>query len=126
MQKVRSFLKSWEFFLIILLAVMCAVFKITDASRIAAELPTGGMSSFGASFISLFSMSLDPFLIMFVYYGLERPYIGANVQEAVRKPFRQFVPEKHSRRHIDSLERDDQPFKIVAERHFPFFLRCAK
>ena len=35
MQKVKSFLKSWEFFLIILLAVMCAVFKITDASRIA-------------------------------------------------------------------------------------------
>ena len=35
MQKVRSFLKSWEFFLILLLVVMCAVFKITDASRIA-------------------------------------------------------------------------------------------
>ena len=35
MQKVKSFLKSWEFFLIILLAVMCLVFKITDASRIA-------------------------------------------------------------------------------------------
>ena len=36
MQKLKSFLKSWEFFLIILLVVMCAVFKITDASRIAA------------------------------------------------------------------------------------------
>ena len=36
MQKVKSFLKSWEFFLIILLAVMCLMFKITDASRIAA------------------------------------------------------------------------------------------
>ena len=35
MQKVKSLLKSWEFFLIILLVVMCAVFKITDASRIA-------------------------------------------------------------------------------------------
>ena len=41
MQKVKSFLKSWEFFLIILLVVMCAVFKITDASRIAVD-------SFGA------------------------------------------------------------------------------
>ena len=35
MQKVKSFFKSWEFFLILLLAAMCAVFKITDASRIA-------------------------------------------------------------------------------------------
>ena len=35
MQKVKSFLKSWEFFLIILLVVMCAVFKITDAARLA-------------------------------------------------------------------------------------------
>lgn len=35
MQKVKSFLKSWEFFLIILLVAMCVVFKITDASRIA-------------------------------------------------------------------------------------------
>ena len=38
MQKVKAFLKSWEFFLIILLVVMCVVFKITDASRIAAGL----------------------------------------------------------------------------------------
>ena len=36
MQKVKSFLKSWEFFLILLLIAMCVVFKITDASRIAA------------------------------------------------------------------------------------------
>ncbi|MGN1369797.1 MAG: ABC transporter permease [Aristaeellaceae bacterium] len=35
MQKVKSFLKSWEFFLILLLVGMCVVFKITDASRIA-------------------------------------------------------------------------------------------
>ncbi len=35
MQKMKSFLKSWEFFLVLLLAAMCLAFKITDASRIA-------------------------------------------------------------------------------------------
>ena len=38
MRKIKSFLTSWEFFLLVLLAVICLVFMITDASRVASGI----------------------------------------------------------------------------------------
>ncbi len=38
MQKIKNFFASWEFFLIILLAVVCAVFYYVDAARVAAGI----------------------------------------------------------------------------------------
>ena len=38
MKTIKRFFTSWEFFLVILLAVVCAVFYYVDAARVAAGI----------------------------------------------------------------------------------------
>ena len=41
MKRVKSFLKSWEFFLICLLVLICVIFDMKDASDLVAEAALG-------------------------------------------------------------------------------------
>ncbi|MBQ8110095.1 MAG: ABC transporter permease [Clostridia bacterium] len=66
MQKVKSFLKSWEFFLILLLVVMCAVFKVADSVNVAS-----GVSRKSVFYFANVLRSMRPyFLYSFMTLGM--------------------------------------------------------
>ena len=64
MKKVKSFLKSWEFFLICLLVLICVIFDMKDASNLAAGLSKKDVFNFANIVKSLRPYMLYSFMTL--------------------------------------------------------------
>lgn len=64
MNKVKSFFKSWEFFLICLLAIVCVVFNVKDSANLAAGLAKKDVFNFANIIKSLRPYMLYSFMTL--------------------------------------------------------------
>lgn len=64
MKKVKSFLKSWEFFLICLMALVCIIFNLKDSANLAAGLAKKDVFNFANTIKSLRPYMLYSFMTL--------------------------------------------------------------